>query len=422
MAVVNISRKMMLNIPTSIRDPTYRYRMPAVATKIEGRGNGIKTRVLNLKEVARALRVNPQYPLKYWGYDLGAPTEFKAGEDKYMLNGSFPTSALQESLDKFIEKFVLCGRCKYPEIIVQVKKNKIWSDCAACGANLIMDNTHKLAAFILKNPPPVEVRLKNNENRKVKATAEAEEVKEGEPVPEVTISSEEVHEAIARLQEATVSAEELAELVKSICVSHAFSAEIRLYVILAGVFGQNICPLLRSNKDLTRLLRKESRHKAPELLTAFAAYYLASTDFHKYISTCCKLLLDGKVIAEEDFLAWKKGELEFNETSAVYNPELLASLRACATQFLDWLEAAEEEEGSDEEEDEETKESEEVIRQKQLIKEHLAAQSAGAPAEQRDLQVPPEPGARKPPEPPEARIDLISIVNQQDDDLDIDDI
>lgn len=421
--MVNISRKMMLNIPTSIRDPTYRYRMPALATKIEGRGNGIKTRVLNLKEVARALRVNPQYPLKYWGYDLGAPTEYKAGEDKYMLNGSFPTAALQESLDKFIDKFVLCGRCKYPEIIIQVKKNKLWSDCAACGANLIMDNTHKLAAFIFKNPPATEPRTKTNENRKVKAVTELEEVKEGESVPEVTISSEEVQEAIVRLREATVSAEELAELVKSICVSHAFSAEIRLYVILAGIFGKNICLLLRSNKELTRLLRKESRRKAPELLTALAACYLGSSDFHKYISTCCKLLLDGKVITEEDFLAWKKGELEFNEASSVYNSGLLTDLRTCAAEFLEWLEAAEVEEGSDEEDEEETKESEEVIRQKQLIKEHLAAQSAGSLTEQIVTKAtPPEPGALKPPEPPEARIDLVSMINQQDDDLNIDDI
>lgn len=414
----------MLNIPTSIRDPNYRYRMPPLAARIEGRGNGIKTRVLNLRDVARSLRVNPQYPLKYWGYELGAPTEFKAGEDKYMLNGSFSTAVLQEFLDKFIEKFVLCGRCKYPEIIIQVKKNRLWSDCAACGANLIVDNTHKLAAFIVKNPPEGEARPKTNSDKKTKTQGELEEIKEGESVPEVTISSEEVQEAITRLSEARLGAEELAELVKSISVSHAFSAEIRLYVILAGIFSKNICQLLRTSKELTRLLRKESRRKAPELLTALAAYYLDSTDFHKFISTSCKLLLDGKVIAEEDFLAWKRGELEFNETSPVYNSQQMTTLRTCAEEFLNWLEAAEEEEAEDEEDDEETKDSEEVLRQKQLIQEHLAAQSAGAPAESLGAKAAaaPDPSSQKPSGPHEARIDLVSIANQQDDDLNIDDI
>jgi len=414
---------MMLNIPTSIRDPNYRYRMPALAAKIEGRGNGIKTRVLNLKDASRALRVNPQYALKYWGYELGAPTEFKANEDKYMLNGSFSTAVLQEFLDKFIEKFVLCGRCKYPEIVIQVKKGKLWSDCAACGANLIMDNTHKLAAFILKNPPASEARPKTNADKRTKTQTEVEEEKEGEPVPEVTISSEEVQEAITRLSESTLGPESLAELVKSICVSHAFPAEIRLYVILTGIFGKNICPLLRSNKDLTRLLRRESRHKAPELLIALATYYLDNSDFHKYISTCCKLLLDGKVVAEEDFLAWKKGELEFNEASGLYDSEKLSALRRSAEEFLNWLEAAEVEEASDEEEDEETKDSEEVIRQKQLIQEHLAAQSAGTLPEPQVLKpTPSDAGSKKPLESAEARIDLVSIANQQDDDLNIDDI
>jgi len=51
----------LLNIPSYIDDPSYRYQMPALQLKIEGKGNGIKTNIVNLVEVAKALRVPTEY-------------------------------------------------------------------------------------------------------------------------------------------------------------------------------------------------------------------------------------------------------------------------------------------------------------------------------------------------------------------------
>ncbi len=45
-------------------DPAYRYKMPRVMTKIEGRGNGIKTVVTNMSQIALALRRDPSLPTK----------------------------------------------------------------------------------------------------------------------------------------------------------------------------------------------------------------------------------------------------------------------------------------------------------------------------------------------------------------------
>ncbi len=48
-----------INIGRNQDDASFRYKMPRLQTKIEGRGNGIKTVVSNMADVAKALRVDP---------------------------------------------------------------------------------------------------------------------------------------------------------------------------------------------------------------------------------------------------------------------------------------------------------------------------------------------------------------------------
>lgn len=49
----------MIPIPSYIEDPLYRYKMPPLKLKIEGKGNGIKTNIVNMKEVSDCLNVPP---------------------------------------------------------------------------------------------------------------------------------------------------------------------------------------------------------------------------------------------------------------------------------------------------------------------------------------------------------------------------
>lgn len=144
-----------VNIRRDVEDKFYRYKMPVLLTKIEGRGNGIKTVIPNMEDVARALARPPTYPAKFFGCELGAQTSF--ADDRYIVNGAHQADHLRKLLDTFIEKFVLCPSCKNPEteliITGKGKHEDIHRDCKACGRKNGIDMRHKLVTYILKNPP-----------------------------------------------------------------------------------------------------------------------------------------------------------------------------------------------------------------------------------------------------------------------------
>jgi len=143
-----------VNIRRDVDDKFYRYRMPVLLTKIEGKGNGIKTVVPNMSDVARALSRPPTYPTKFFGSELGAQTSVDEKNDRYIVNGEHDARRLRELLDAFIDKFVLCGSCKNPETDLVITKNEmIVRDCKACGERTGVDMRHRLSTYILKNPP-----------------------------------------------------------------------------------------------------------------------------------------------------------------------------------------------------------------------------------------------------------------------------
>ena len=140
-------------------------------TKVEGRGNGIKTVIPNMSDVAKALSRPPQCkskrgmawvqtnstPIdttKFFGCELGAQTILDEKTDRWIVNGEHSATRLRELLDVFIEKFVLCASCKNPETDLVITKTEfIIRDCKACGQQTKVDMRHKLTTFILKNPP-----------------------------------------------------------------------------------------------------------------------------------------------------------------------------------------------------------------------------------------------------------------------------
>lgn len=164
--------------------------MERLQSKIEGKGNGIKTVVVNLSSVAQSLARPPSckytvsscssIPLsntyldviKYFGFELGAQTNNEPADDRWIINGAHEASKLQDYLDGFIHKFVLCKKCKNPETEVHVKDGLINLDCKACGHKSDVDARLKLSSFILKHQPKKGKKDKSTKKADRKARKE----------------------------------------------------------------------------------------------------------------------------------------------------------------------------------------------------------------------------------------------------------
>jgi len=142
-AIINIAGT------TPVDDPEYRYKMPAVFGKIEGRGNGIKTVIPNIGDVAFSLHRDPAEVNKFFGCELGAQTKYTEQNSHAVINGAHTDGALQGLMHKYVEGFVICPTCGLPETEYKIKSEVIFHRCAACGSKHMLDMNHKLTTFIL---------------------------------------------------------------------------------------------------------------------------------------------------------------------------------------------------------------------------------------------------------------------------------
>ena len=160
---------------TAVDDPAYRYKMPKIQAKIEGRGNGIKTVLVNIIELAGALKRDPPEVTKFFGCELGAQTIYSTdtGADRAIVNGAHTEVDLQKSLAKYIEHFVLCRNCRLPETHYKIKSGVVSQVCLACGNKFDCDLNHKLTTFIL-------AQHKKNKELKAKSEKAERKLKDGD--------------------------------------------------------------------------------------------------------------------------------------------------------------------------------------------------------------------------------------------------
>lgn len=429
----------MVNVNRKVADPFYRYKMPKLIAKVEGKGNGIKTVIVNMVEIAKSLARPPAYPTKFFGCELGAQTQIDKKNDRYIVNGSHNSDKLQEILDIFIEKFVLCDECDNPEtaFVVQIKKEKITSICSACGHSSMIDMIHRLSTFILKNPPegedatPQKLKKlkkekgsKNGQNGESSPTETDESGFDGWSDDIVTdsktnvddwstdTSAEAIRERMSQLGVGVkglthnedldkpieerfqiffefvknkVNAENLPDK-EIVAEAERLDVKDRAVLVLAELlFNENILTQIQKYRVLFLRFLANNQKAQKHFMGAFEL--LIGQQYPKLlmpkVAHILKSLYDEDYVEEEVMIEWG------NKVSKKYvSKKTSEQIHAKAKPFIDWLKTAEEEESDDDDEVEVvyTNRSEEAVLKEEALKKQKA-EEANKPAAESDEDI-----------------------------------
>ncbi|MDR2966894.1 MAG: translation initiation factor IF-2 subunit beta [Methanobacteriaceae archaeon] len=107
---------------------TKRFKVPKIYSVIQGN----RTFIQNFKEVAEALNRDPQHVLKFLLRELGTAGNLEGS--RAILQGKFTYYLINERIDEYVEKFVICHECNRPDTRI-IREDRIFIlKCTACGA------------------------------------------------------------------------------------------------------------------------------------------------------------------------------------------------------------------------------------------------------------------------------------------------
>lgn len=132
--------------PLKRDDGFYRYKMPALETKVESSGNGVKTILSNFNEVCQAINRPPAALVKRIK-SLG--TKVFESNSKMTAMGRHDAARLQQAIDDFILSTVLCHYCQSPETSCYAdSQDNVCLYCAACGKTKPLDDVKEKSELL----------------------------------------------------------------------------------------------------------------------------------------------------------------------------------------------------------------------------------------------------------------------------------
>lgn len=372
----------MMNIGGDAKDTSFRYKMPTLQIKSEGRGNGLKTVLLNLSDVAKALCLPADYLGKFFSLELGCAYRSDVSS-RPTLNGAHTVGELTTVLMRFVKEFVLCPRCHLPEWTLSLTKQGVISGrCSACGYHGMVQSKHKMLSYIIKHPPtsatsvtgmkvnPVKEEI-NTQTKKHQEEKEEEDAEEDEMWAEDT--SKEAQ--LARFQEemedrnitrntssrdhadslperlrrslhdpAKTPLQIMAEL-RQMELAHHLTPMERIRILLEAMLSSPKWSLTPHKGVLVALFK--DKYIGPTFMGALEAT-VGETEEGKWIPRFPILLqelYDMDLLTEEFLLCWHDSP---PEASFTISKKLSVTLRETALPFIEWLKTAESESDDDE--------------------------------------------------------------------------
>ena len=127
MDYLELLKKARANLPEDALK-TDRFQIP----KIRGHIQGNKTVLSNFYQIADTLARDPDMMLKYILKELATPGEGK--KPLVFLGRKVAASAINEKVEEFAKRFVICKECGKPETKLAKQDRVFFLRCNACGA------------------------------------------------------------------------------------------------------------------------------------------------------------------------------------------------------------------------------------------------------------------------------------------------
>lgn len=124
---------MQVNIPGSIIDPSYRYTRDLIKISIF-HSNGGMTKLENINLIVEQLGCELDEILKFIKKHISCSIINKNG---IFIKKIESADNLEEIIEEYIEKEILCKKCNNPEFNIDIQKKKKYKICKACGAHRI---------------------------------------------------------------------------------------------------------------------------------------------------------------------------------------------------------------------------------------------------------------------------------------------
>ena len=93
---------------------------------------GMRTYIVNYKEIAEAMNRDPQHLLRYLSREMA--TAGTLDGVRAIFQGKFKSDTLDRLVHHYAEEFVVCPVCKRPDTKILREKRFSFLACEACGA------------------------------------------------------------------------------------------------------------------------------------------------------------------------------------------------------------------------------------------------------------------------------------------------
>jgi len=100
--------------------------------KIRSGNIGMRTYIVNYKEIAEAMNRDPQHLLRYLSKELATASTLDGA--RAIFQGKFRSDTLSRLIHHYAEAFVICPVCKRPDTKIVKEKRFSFLACEACGA------------------------------------------------------------------------------------------------------------------------------------------------------------------------------------------------------------------------------------------------------------------------------------------------